>query len=72
MVDDYASLGPSRQWCGRRTLAIVARVWPSGAAGRTPPHRGVTAIEHVVALASADTDFARSTEITWINPLAKG
>lgn len=27
------------------------------------------AIEHGVAVASADTDFARFTEITWINPL---
>ncbi|MHB8719656.1 MAG: TA system VapC family ribonuclease toxin [Candidatus Dormibacteria bacterium] len=30
------------------------------------------AIEHGVAVASADTDFARFTEISWINPLARG
>lgn len=27
------------------------------------------AVEHGLALASADTDFARFTEITWVNPL---
>lgn len=29
------------------------------------------AIEHGLALASADTDFARFSEITWVNPLAR-
>ena len=30
------------------------------------------AIEHGLTVASADSDFARFTEITWINPLARG
>lgn len=28
------------------------------------------AIEHGLALASADTDFARFREVTWVNPIA--
>jgi toxin-antitoxin system PIN domain toxin len=29
------------------------------------------AVEHGVAVASADTDFARFSEVTWINPLTR-
>lgn len=32
-------------------------------------HLAALAIEHGVALCSADTDFARFSELTWINPL---
>jgi len=34
-------------------------------------HLAALAIEHGIAICSADTDFARFAEITWINPLAK-
>jgi len=30
------------------------------------------AIQHGLTVCSADTDFARFTEITWLNPLAQG
>jgi len=30
------------------------------------------ALEHGLPLASADTDFARFTELTWVNPLTAG
>lgn len=33
-------------------------------------HLAALAIEYGVAVASADTDFARFTEVRWINPLA--
>lgn len=33
-------------------------------------HLAALAIEHGLELASADTDFARFTELRWINPLA--
>lgn len=33
-------------------------------------HLAALAIEHGVAVCSADTDFARFTELRWINPLA--
>src|SRR3979411_2171605 len=33
-------------------------------------HLAALAIEHGVSLCSADTDFARFTELSWINPLA--
>jgi uncharacterized protein len=32
-------------------------------------HLAALAIEHGVALCSADSDFARFTELTWVNPL---
>ncbi len=34
-------------------------------------HLAALAIEHGVAVCSADTDFARFTEVTWINPLVR-
>ena len=34
-------------------------------------HLAALAIEHGVSICSADTDFARFTELRWINPLAK-
>ncbi|MBI2169887.1 MAG: PIN domain-containing protein [Actinobacteria bacterium] len=33
-------------------------------------HLAALAVEHGLSVASADTDFARFTEIHWINPLA--
>ena len=33
-------------------------------------HLAAMAIEHGLELASADTDFARFTELRWVNPLA--
>ncbi len=33
-------------------------------------HLAALAIEHGLAIASADTDFARFTEVRWVNPLA--
>jgi toxin-antitoxin system PIN domain toxin len=33
-------------------------------------HLTALAVEHGVAIASADTDFARFTEVHWVNPLA--
>lgn len=33
-------------------------------------HLAALAIEHGLDVCSADTDFARFTEIRWINPLA--
>lgn len=32
-------------------------------------HLAALAIEHGVAIASADTDFARFTEVRWVNPV---
>lgn len=34
-------------------------------------HLAAVAIEHGLELASADTDFARFTELRWVNPLAQ-
>jgi len=36
----------------------------------TDGHLATLAIEHGLTLYSADTDFARFTEITWVDPLA--
>jgi hypothetical protein len=36
----------------------------------TDAHIAALAIEYGLAVASADTDFARFTEVTWVNPLA--
>jgi hypothetical protein len=35
-------------------------------------HLAALAIEHGLELGSADTDFARFTELRWVNPLAVG
>lgn len=41
------------------------------AAGAIPDaHLAALAIEHGVAVCSADADFARFTEVRWVNPLA--
>lgn len=34
-------------------------------------HLAALALEHGVSLCSADTDFARFTELRWVNPLAQ-
>lgn len=48
--------------------ALIARYRPSG---NLIPDADVAAlaIEHGLAICSADTDFARFTEVRWINPL---
>lgn len=35
-------------------------------------HLAALAIEHGLAVVSADTDFARFAEVRWENPLARG
>jgi len=35
-------------------------------------HLAALAIEHGLTVCSADTDFARFTEIRWVNPVAPG
>lgn len=48
---------------------LVAKYRPSG--NLVPDaHLAALAIEHGLDVCSADTDFARFTEIRWINPLA--
>lgn len=43
-----------------------------GIGGNAVPdaHLAALAVEHGLALASADTDFARFTELRWVNPVA--
>jgi uncharacterized protein len=36
----------------------------------TDAHLAALALEHGLAVASADTDFARFTEVRWVNPTA--
>lgn len=45
------------------TYLLAGNLVPDG-------HLAALAIEHGLELASADTDFARFTELRWINPLA--
>ena len=45
------------------TYRLAGNLVPDG-------HLAALAIEHGLELASADTDFARFTELKWINPLA--
>ncbi|CAN5475039.1 type II toxin-antitoxin system VapC family toxin [soil metagenome] len=37
----------------------------------TDAHLAALAIEHGIAVCSADTDFARFSELRWVNPLAR-
>jgi predicted nucleic acid-binding protein len=58
---------------GERTVRILERLMldqhlTSGMT--TDAQLAALAIEHGVAVVSADTDFARFPELTWINPLA--
>jgi len=46
-----------------RTYRLTANLVPDG-------QLAAMAIEHGIAVASTDTDFARFSEVTWINPLA--
>lgn len=58
---------------GRRHAAVLGGlVQRHHVAGNLVPdaHLAALALENGVAIASADTDFARFTEIRWINPLA--
>ncbi len=49
--------------------SLVARYLPTG--NLVPDaHLAALAIEHGLTVCSADTDFARFTEVRWVNPLA--
>jgi uncharacterized protein len=54
-----------------RVLARLVRKYH--VAGNLVPdaHLAAMAIEHGVELCSTDTDFARFTEVRWLNPLAR-
>jgi len=54
---------------GRVLGDLLTRYRPTGK--RIPDaHLAALAIEHGLEICSADTDFARFTEVRWINPLA--
>ncbi len=56
-----------------RHSAILGRLFESHAPRGnlvTDAQLAALAIEHGLTLYSTDTDFARFTEITWVNPLA--
>jgi len=58
---------------GERTVRILERLMLDQhltSAMTTDAQLAALAIEHGVAVVSADTDFARFPELTWINPLA--
>jgi uncharacterized protein len=50
-----------------RTLMLSYRLWGNLV---SDAHLAALAIEHGLTVYSADTDFARFSEIRWINPLA--
>jgi uncharacterized protein len=56
----------------RHAAVLGMLVTRYGIAGNLVPDAQLAAlaIEHGVAIASADTDFARFTELRWVNPLA--
>lgn len=56
----------------RHAAVLGSMLLHHGLAGNLVPdaHLAALAVEHGVAIASADTDFARFTEVRWINPLA--
>lgn len=57
---------------GERTLRIFRDLMLRhhlGSAMTTDTQLAALAIEHGVPLVSADTDFARLAEVTWVNPL---
>jgi uncharacterized protein len=58
---------------GERTIRILERLMLDHhltSSMTTDAQLAALAIEHGVAVVSADTDFARFPELTWINPLA--
>lgn len=69
-------LGAPAAWVpaptGRHADVLGELVQRYGLSGNLLPdgHLAALAIEHGVAVASADTDFARFEEIDWINPVA--
>ncbi len=72
-VEDWLSAGAA--WVPRPTemhAAVLGRLIKTyDVRGNLMPdaHLAALAIEHGVAVASADTDFARFTEIAWENPI---
>lgn len=51
--------------------SLMARYRPTG--NLVPDaHLAALALEHGLTVCSADTDFARFTEVRWVNPLAGG
>ena len=69
-------LGADSAWVpapGEKHAAILQRLIIDGdLRGNlvTDAHLAALAIEHGVGLCSADSDFARFVELTWVNPLA--
>ncbi len=58
---------------GERTVRILERLMLDQhltSAMTTDAQLAALAVEHGVAVVSADTDFARFPDLTWINPLA--
>jgi len=57
---------------GQHAIVLGGLISKYRLAGNLVPdgHLAALAIEHGLELASADTDFARFTELRWINPLA--
>jgi len=51
-------------------LGTLVRRYHLAANAIPDAHLAALALEHGVAVASADTDFARFTELRWVNPLA--
>lgn len=51
-------------------LGSLVRRYGTGGNLVSDAHLAALAIQHGMPLASADTDFARFTELRWINPLA--
>jgi predicted nucleic acid-binding protein len=56
----------------RARASLTGRLGGDAITGNLVPdaHLAALAIEHGVAVASTDTDFARFTEVRWVNPLA--
>jgi predicted nucleic acid-binding protein len=75
-VSDW--LGAAATWIptpGERHAEILGDlITRHGVRGNLVPDAQLAAlaVEHGVAVASADGDFARFTEIRWENPLARG
>ncbi len=73
-VEDWLAAEPA--WIptpgGRHRVVLAGLLEKYDVRGNLVPdtHLAALAIEHGVAVCSADTDFARFTEVRWENPLA--